>query len=58
MADRGKPIPFSMRQEIKEARQQRREPVRQVAERLGVGTATVQKYGKQKNPAISDRAAS
>lgn len=39
-----------MRQEIKQARQQRQppEPVRRVAERLGVGTATVQKYGKQR----------
>ncbi len=45
MAERGKPIPVSLRMEIKERRTS--EPVRSVASSLGISKTTVQKYGKQ-----------
>lgn len=45
MAERGKPIPFSMREEIKSRRDE--STVREVAKNLGVSKTTVQKYGNK-----------
>lgn len=45
MADRGKLIPVSLRLEIKQRRLD--EPVRKVAESLGISKTTVQKYGNK-----------
>lgn len=42
MADRGKPIPFNLREQIKADRQQK--TVRQVAAERAVSKTTVQKY--------------
>lgn len=45
MAERGKPLPFNLREQIKQ--QRALETVRRVAGALGVSKTTVQKYGKQ-----------
>lgn len=43
MADRGRPIPFSLKEEIKAKRQEA--TVRQTANELNLSKTTVQKYG-------------
>lgn len=45
MAERGKPIPFDLRLQIKEKRAT--ETVRHVANELSISKTTVQKYGKK-----------
>ena len=45
MASRGKPIPFSLREQIRQRRQF--EPVRKVAQALRISKTTVQKYGRK-----------
>lgn len=42
MAERGKPLPYQLREEIKSRRE--RESVRDVAKQLNVSKTTVQKY--------------
>lgn len=46
MANRGRPLPFNLREQIKE--QRREATVRVTAAMLGVSKTTVQKYGKQR----------
>jgi response regulator of citrate/malate metabolism len=43
MAERGKPIPFSLREQIKADRQEK--TVRQIANERAISKTTVQKYG-------------
>lgn len=45
MAQRGSPLPFAIREAIKQLRQQ--STVRATAASVGVSKTTVQKYGKQ-----------
>jgi response regulator of citrate/malate metabolism len=45
MADRGRPLPFAVREQIKADRQQGA-TVRAVADARGVSKTTVQKYGR------------
>lgn len=52
MADRGTPIPVSVRLEIKQRRLD--EPVRKVADSLGLSKTTVQKYGKNGTNQLND----
>lgn len=45
MANRGKPLPFALREQIQQRRQC--EPVRKVAQALSISKTTVQKYGRK-----------
>lgn len=45
MAERGKPIPFNLREQIKADRQEK--TVRQIASERSVSKTTVVKYGKR-----------
>lgn len=45
MAERGKPLPFNVREQIKAARQQGA-TVRTAAQSVGVSKTTAQKYGR------------
>jgi DNA invertase Pin-like site-specific DNA recombinase len=44
MAKRGKPLPFEMKQEIKQ-RHSAGEPLRKIAEALGISKTTAQQFG-------------
>jgi response regulator of citrate/malate metabolism len=46
MAERGKPLPFAMKQEIQAKR--REATVRQLASELNLSKTTVQKYGSNR----------